>query len=76
MGDTTTDGLFSLHHSPYIGMLITPADFDKKLCFEDLPTTGVILIFSEEHDISNIIECFNMETKESTYPQPYFEPSI
>ena len=40
------------------GELIAKSDFDRKLCFEDLPTAGAIMIFSEDRNILEIVEYF------------------
>lgn len=40
------------------GELIAKADFDRKLCFEDLPTAGAIMIFNQERNILGIVEYF------------------
>ena len=40
------------------GELIGRADFDRKLCFEDLPTAGAMMIFSEERNILEIVDYF------------------
>jgi [NiFe] hydrogenase diaphorase moiety large subunit len=40
------------------GELIAKADFDRKLCFEDLPTAGAIMIFSAERNILEIVDYF------------------
>lgn len=40
------------------GQLISQADFDRQLCFEDLPTAGAIMVFSEERNILEIVEYF------------------
>jgi len=40
------------------GQMIGQTEFDRKLCFEDLPTAGAIMIFSETRNILDIIDYF------------------
>tara|TARA_R110001592_G_scaffold71444_3_gene218449 strand:- start:3017 stop:4870 length:1854 start_codon:yes stop_codon:yes gene_type:complete len=40
------------------GELIAKADFDRKLCFEDLPTAGAIMVFNQDRNILEIVEYF------------------
>ena len=40
------------------GQLIGRAEFDRTLCFEDLPCAGAIMIFSEERNILEIVDYF------------------
>lgn len=56
------------------GELIEKSDFNRKLCFEDLPAAGAIMIFSEERDLSEITDYF--KNKAPTSPITISEPYI
>lgn len=58
------------------GELIERVDFNRTLCFEDLTTTGAIIIFSEERDLSEITDYFQKKVKISTSPHPILEPYL
>ena len=40
------------------GTLIGKTDFERKLCFEDLPTAGAIMVFSRNRNILDIVNYF------------------
>mgnify|MGYP000742297430 CR=1 FL=1 len=40
------------------GVLIGRSDFDRQLCFEDLPTAGAIMIFNSQRNILKIVNYF------------------
>jgi [NiFe] hydrogenase diaphorase moiety large subunit len=40
------------------GQLIGQADFDRKLCFDDLATGGSLMVFNHERDILHIVGKF------------------
>ena len=40
------------------GEMIARIDFDRKLCFEDLPTAGAIMVFSAQRNILDIVNYF------------------
>ena len=40
------------------GQLIGPADFDRKLCFDDLPTGGSLMVFNRERDVLHVVAKF------------------
>ena len=40
------------------GWMVGQADFDRRLCFEDLPTAGAIMIFSSQRNILDIVDYF------------------
>jgi [NiFe] hydrogenase diaphorase moiety large subunit len=40
------------------GVMVGRADFERQLCFEDLPTAGAIMIFSSHRNILDIVDNF------------------
>ena len=40
------------------GQLVGPADFDHKLCFDDLATGGALMVFNHERDVLHIVAKF------------------
>jgi len=40
------------------GVMVGRADFERQLCFEDLPTAGAIMIFSSQRNILEIADYF------------------
>jgi [NiFe] hydrogenase diaphorase moiety large subunit len=40
------------------GILVGEADFDRAICFEDLPSAGAIMIFSKARNILEIVDYF------------------
>jgi [NiFe] hydrogenase diaphorase moiety large subunit len=40
------------------GQLVGEADFDRQICFDDLPTGGSIMVFGPERDLLEIVENF------------------
>lgn len=40
------------------GALISEHDFDRRLCYEDLPTAGAIMVFSRHRNILDIVNYF------------------
>lgn len=40
------------------GEMIARIDFDRRLCFEDLPTAGAIMVFSAQRNILEIVNYF------------------
>ncbi|NOX54362.1 MAG: NADH:ubiquinone oxidoreductase [Planctomycetes bacterium] len=37
------------------GRLVAPADFDERICFEELPTGGAIVVFDSSRDLLRIV---------------------
>ena len=66
----------AVHVGGMSGGFIASAEFDRQLCFEDLPAGSAIIIFSEEPSLSDRVEYFKRKTKTSTCPHPFSEPSI
>lgn len=40
------------------GVLVGEQDFDRAICFEDLPSAGAIMVFSKERNILEIVDYF------------------
>ena len=40
------------------GIMLGRIDFNRKLCFEDLPTAGAIMVFSSQRNILEIVDYF------------------
>lgn len=40
------------------GIMIGRTDFNRKLCFEDLPTAGAMMVFSSQRNILEIVDYF------------------
>ncbi|MEI6126124.1 MAG: NAD(P)H-dependent oxidoreductase subunit E [Pseudomonadota bacterium] len=40
------------------GQMIGPADFDRRICFEELATGGSVMVFGPERDILEVVSCF------------------
>jgi [NiFe] hydrogenase diaphorase moiety large subunit len=40
------------------GTLVAPKDFGRRICFEDLPTGGSVMVFGQDRDILQIVRDF------------------
>jgi [NiFe] hydrogenase diaphorase moiety large subunit len=40
------------------GKLVGPADFDRKICFDDLATGGAMIVFGPERDLLSIVSAY------------------